>query len=71
MKVTEITREALESRRQARELKAKGYRMYETDWEIHRGGRRKERIIDVKISTCGKYVYTKLGVPNDQPNQTR
>lgn len=61
MIVTAFTRKALAFRRQERELKAQGYRRHETDWEIHRGFRHDEFIVDVKISACGKYVYTKLG----------
>ena len=38
-----------------------GYQRHETDWEIHRGGRYDEVIVDAKISVCGKYVYTLLG----------
>ena len=61
MKVTDKTRRALKWRREKRALTAQGYRMHETDWEIHRGGKRDEIIVDAKISVCGKYVYTKLG----------
>jgi hypothetical protein len=64
MKVTARTIRALAARREARELQSQGYRRHETDWEIHRGlGRTDEVIIDVKISACGKYVWTKLGKP--------
>lgn len=63
MKVTDFTRHALASRRQAKRLTAAGYRRHETDWEIHRGGRYNEVIVAVEISTCGKYVWTKLGLP--------
>jgi hypothetical protein len=61
VKVTEFTRNALAFRRQKRRLEAEGYRMHETDWEIHRGFRYDERIVDAKVSVCGRYVYTKLG----------
>lgn len=54
-------RRTLAVRREARRLSALGYRKHETDWEIHRGGRYNERIIDAKISICGKFVWTKLG----------
>lgn len=50
-------------RKQGKELLAKGYRRHETDWEIMRGHRMEEVIIDAVISTDGKYVYTKLGRP--------
>lgn len=54
-------RSCLASRREAKKLEAQGYRCHETDWEIHRGGRYDEIILDAKISVCGKYVWTKLG----------
>lgn len=49
-------------RRERKCLEAQGYRMHETDWEIHRGCRYNEVILDAKVSVCGKYVYTKLGL---------
>ena len=61
MIVTDFTKEALAFRRQAKQLEVEGYRRHETDWEILRGARCDEKIVDVKISVCGKYVYTKLG----------
>lgn len=67
MKVTEFTRRALAFRRERRDLEAQGYCMHETDWEIHRGGKEDEVIVDAKISIDGKYVYTKLGTV--QPEQ--
>lgn len=59
--VTNRTRRALAFRREERALTAAGYRRHETDWEIHRGFRYDEVIVDAKISVDGKYVYTKLG----------
>lgn len=47
-----------------RKLTAEGYRKHETDWEIHRGGRLRERIVDARVSVDGRYVWTKLG-PSD------
>lgn len=61
MKVSDFTRRALAIRRERRRLEAEGFRRHETDWEIHRGDRRGEVIVEVRISTCGLYVYTKLG----------
>ena len=61
MIVTDLTRRALAVRREQKALEAQGYRRHETDWEIHRGFRYKEVIVDAKISIDGKYVYTKLG----------
>lgn len=60
MIVTQRTKDALAAKRQERELKKLGYRKHETDWEIHRGGWRMAKIVDVKISACGKFVYTKV-----------
>ena len=69
MILTDRTRQALALRRQekGRLLKA-GYRRHETDWEIHRGMRYREVIVDAVISTDGKYVYTKLGLPAGEPS---
>lgn len=63
MKVTEFTRQALAFRRQKRDLEKQGYRQSEANqWEIHRGGwdNREKKIVDAKISVCGKYVYTRV-----------
>ncbi|MGX0136335.1 hypothetical protein [Cupriavidus metallidurans] len=61
MIVTDNTRCALAVRREARELTRQGYRKHETDWEIHRGGRHNEVIVDAKVSADGMHVWTKLG----------
>lgn len=61
MRVTELTKRALLSRREKRDLEKRGYRYHETDWEIVRGFRIGERILDVKISADGLGVYTKTG----------
>lgn len=42
-------------------MEGAGYRRHETDWEIHRGARTDEHIVDAKISFDGRYVWTKLG----------
>lgn len=63
MKVTALTKSALAVRREERKLSREGFRKHETDWEILRGGRHDERIIEARISVCGRYVYTKLGKP--------
>lgn len=58
MRVTERTRSILAFRRQRRDLLAKGYeKAHEPLWELHRGGRYNERIIDVQISTSGTDLY--------------
>lgn len=61
MVVTEHTKRALKFRREERAMKALGYRRHETDWEIHRGYRTSEVILDAQVSVDGKYVYTLLG----------
>jgi hypothetical protein len=61
--VTDLTRRALASRREARRMLAAGYRRHETDWEIHRGGRHRDVILDAKVSADRKYVWTKIGAP--------
>ena len=60
MIVTNFTRQALRLRRERRDLEAKGYRRHETDWEIDRGGLIGHVIAEARISSCGKYVYTRL-----------
>jgi hypothetical protein len=42
-------------------LTAAGYRKHETDWEIHRGARRGDCIVDAVVSADGLYVWTKIG----------
>lgn len=61
MKVTDFTKRCLAFRREKRELTRQGYRQHETDWEIVRGFRIGDVILDAKVSVCGKYVYTKIG----------
>lgn len=58
---TEFTRKCLAFRRERKKLESQGYRMHETDWEIHRGSKFNEKIVDAKVSVDGMYVYTKLG----------
>lgn len=68
MKVSVLTRRRLALRREERQLRKAGYRRHETDWEIHRGYRIGERIVDVKISADGMHVWTKLsGSARDAP----
>lgn len=45
-------------------MTALGYRKHETDWEIHRGVRYREVIVDAQISVDRKRVWTKLGEPD-------
>lgn len=64
MIVTERTKVRLNYRRYERAMHRAGYRRHETDWEIHRGFRYREIIVDVQIDRGGKYVWTKLGLPS-------
>jgi len=64
MIVSENTRRILAVRREKRRMKAAGYRLHETDWEIDRGlGKTHWVIHDAKISVSGKGVWTKIGPP--------
>ncbi len=65
MIVTTFTRSALASRREQRDMARAGYRRHETDWEIHRGYRYREVITDARVSQCGKYVWTKIGMAKE------
>ena len=67
MKVTERTKYALKCRREERDLTKAGYRRHETDWEIHRGDWCGLVITDAKVSACGRYVYTRVGMPQMKP----
>jgi len=61
MIVNDFTKNCLLVRREYRKLTAEGFRRHETDWELNRGARYDEVILEAKISVCGKFVYTKLG----------
>lgn len=61
VRVTDFTRKALACRRETRQLTAVGYRRHETDWEIVRGPRPREVIVDAVISVDGKSVWTLVG----------
>lgn len=61
MKVTEFTKSTLAYRRESKRMTLLGFRRHETDWEINRGGRQNERIVEAVISEDGKYVWTRLG----------
>lgn len=60
MKVSKLTSEALAERRQKRDLMANGFAFIpEPIWELHRGGRTRERISNVVISIDGKSLFVK------------
>ena len=60
MRVSELTKERLKARREHRIMTACGYKKHETDWEIHRGAKVGQKIVDVKISADGRHVWTKI-----------
>ena len=61
MRVTDLTRKQLAVRREARTMRANGYRLHETDWEVVRGYRWREVIVDARVSVDGLGVWTKIG----------
>lgn len=64
MKVTAFTRATLASRRQSKELFAKGWEEVGEGggklWELHRGYRHDYRIVAVQIGADGKRLYVKI-----------
>lgn len=65
MIVTDYVKRALAERREARRMRAAGYRLCETDWEIIRGARWREMILDVVVASDRKHVWTKIGPLNN------
>lgn len=63
MIVTEFTRKALRVRREDRDLVPKGWEFVGERggnlWELYRGGRTDHRIVDARVSACGKGVWVK------------
>lgn len=64
MKITDHTRRVLAYRRQFRDLTAKGYEEVGERggrlWEIYRGGRVGQRIVDCVIATHGLSVFVRI-----------
>lgn len=62
--VTEITRRSLAIRRQRRDLQAAGYEEVGENggnlWQLERGGRYHQRIVDAIVSAGGKSVFVKI-----------
>jgi hypothetical protein len=62
--VTEITRKSLAIRRQRRDLLAIGYEEVGEGggllWQLERGARQSQRIVDAVISVGGKSVFVKI-----------
>lgn len=69
MKVTDLTRRALATRREQRDMERNGWTKHETDWQIVRGSYSQcsNVIIGVQISADGKHVWTKVGEPGEKP----
>lgn len=63
MRVTEFTRSALAVRRDFRDREREGWEYIDEHggklWELHRGGRYDQHIIDVRIAACGKALWIK------------
>jgi hypothetical protein len=69
MRVTEFTRSALAVRRDFRDREREGWE-YVGElggklWELHRGGRIRQRIVDVRIAACGKALWIKTKEARD------
>jgi hypothetical protein len=67
MKVSELTRKALRYRRFVKKWEAEGYEEVGEGggrlWELYRGGRTRQQILDVKIAPGGKKLFVKIGDP--------
>jgi hypothetical protein len=63
MRVTDFTRSALAVRRDHRDREREGWEYINENggnlWELHRGGRWDHRIVDVRVSACGKALWIK------------
>jgi len=63
MKVTDFTRRALATRRDKRDMLAQGWEFVGEGggnlWELYRGVRWRQRIVDVRIAACGKALWVK------------
>lgn len=64
MKVTQFTRRALLVRRERREMTGAGWEFVGEGggrlWELNRGARQDQRIVDVQIAACGKGVWVMI-----------
>lgn len=70
MKVTNDTSRWLRARREFKDLSLKGYIYHEIP-ERYKGTLYDQIIVDVKISRCGKYVWTKIGDINDMSEEVK
>lgn len=63
MKVNNFTREALKIRRDKRDMPKDGWEYVGerggSMWELHRGWRYDQHIVDVRIAACGKALWIK------------
>ena len=51
-------------RKESRFFSSRGFTQHEPDWEIVRGGKQDEVILEVAISSDGKSIWTKVGRPS-------
>jgi len=65
MRVTDATRSILRSRRDMRDMEAKGYERIDGPWQILRGHRAQQTITDIAISADGKGVWVKTAIRGD------
>lgn len=67
MRFTERTKSALAYRRQKRDLESRGYEEIGERggnlWEIYRGGRMGQKIVDAVVATHGMSVFVKIERP--------
>ncbi len=67
MKVSELTRARLANQREERDMKKAGYEYLGEGggliWQIHRGSRLGQIILDAKISNNRRFVWIKIGNP--------
>lgn len=72
MKLTDRTREILKYRRHARDMKKASWEPVGCSggmlWEINRGGRQDQKILESQVSLSGKFLWVKIGYPPPQTN---
>lgn len=62
MRVTDFTKQALKTRRDRRDRLKDGWEFLGVDgglWQLVRGGRYREVIVECAVSACGKGVWVK------------
>lgn len=61
MKVNKFTKRVLQYRRETKKMNAAGFVLVEPDWEIMRGSRQDEVVLDVKICCDRKHIWVQIG----------